>query len=201
MENTRIEKGRLKYKLAILENSIEKQDANEAIKEWELVDYKELPTKCICGQNISHVFYIKNVNNNIVLKNGSDCICKTDHKYLIKQVSDFIDIKSRVDKIVSDDDLSVRFNKMLDKMTKEHEYQLEKIFSEAENKLSYFIKQTKTLTIKYGKYKGKTYDKIDKGYIRWYKEKSDKKDYMLNNLCKLIYGVDVIQINDGYIEE
>jgi len=66
-------------------NSLNKN--NECINEWEFFEYKKSiieNNNCICGKNIDNLFIIKNINNDIKLIIGKDCIKKfmIDNKIL-----------------------------------------------------------------------------------------------------------------------
>ena len=50
------------------------EDIDIAKKEWFFYDFEKKNSRCICGKNINHVYYLINYNTKIILEFGEECI-------------------------------------------------------------------------------------------------------------------------------
>ena len=92
----------------ILYNSVEKNDIDKAIREWDVIpDYISFMHDCQCGQcNVSRLYAIQNRSNGRRLDEiGYICIKRFNNKELTEQVE-------RIEKTVKRGDLKIRNKRM-----------------------------------------------------------------------------------------
>lgn len=172
-----------KYKDVILKYSEEKENFTKAMEEWKLKDFftandinENLNIKkfdidnpqCICGHSIHNIYVIENVKNGKLLANGEDCINKLKcNEKLKNEVNIFKKIFNKIKKF-DDEDLNIKFEKEIKKEEKKIKEKKETLFKEETNKNDNFLNKCKIKIVPFGKFKGKPYIKMDKGYLKWY---------------------------------